>query len=162
MSGQMKYHFIYRTTASDIWQLSMYGTYGSIIGVTNLVFTAAMVLLAVRFFTSVHIVLKCLIIAGISLFTVIQPLLVYLRAKKQADKIPGEINLEFDDQGMHISLGDQKQDIDWNDVKGVIKKPTLLVILSSAQHGFVLNNKVLGDKKEEFYNYICSKIKQNK
>lgn len=46
----MKYRFTINTTASDLWQLSMYGIYGSILGAANAVFTAVMVLLAVRFF----------------------------------------------------------------------------------------------------------------
>lgn len=162
MRGPMKYHFTVNTTASDLWQLSMYGTYGSILGVTNAVFTAAMVLLAVRFFSGASIVLKCMLVAAICIFPVIQPLLVYLRAKKQARNLPGEVSLCFDEQGMHVSIGAQKEDIAWGAVRGITKKPTLMVIYSSAQHGYVLNNKVLGEQKVEFYHYICSNIDQKK
>ena len=35
----MKYTFTINTSVSDLWQLSMYGIYGSIIGITNVVFT---------------------------------------------------------------------------------------------------------------------------
>ena len=162
MRETMKYHFKINTTASDLWQLSMYGIYGSIIGVTNVIFTAAMILLAVRFFSSVHIVLKCLNIIAISIFPVIQPLLVYLRAIKQAQEIPKEVILGFDEQGMHVNLDDQRSDIDWEHVRGITKKPTLLVIFSSERYGFVLNNKVLGDQKEAFYDYISAKINKQK
>lgn len=158
MREPMKYHFTINNTAWNLWQLSMYGIYGSIIGLTNVAFTLAMVLLAVRYFASVHIVLKCLIIIGVSLFTVIQPLSVYLRARKQARGMPQEVNLAFDDQGIHVSVGDQKSDIEWAAVRGITKKPTLLVIFSSEQYGFVLSNKVLGEQRKEFYSYISSKI----
>lgn len=158
----MKYHFKVKTTASDLWQLSMYGTYSSILGMTNVVFTAAMVLLAVRFFSESHIVLKCLLILAILIFPIIQPLLVYKRAKKQAKNLTEEVNLGFDDYGMHVSVGAQKEDIAWNAVRGINKKPTLMVIYSSLQHGYVLNNKVLGEQKKEFYQYILSKMEQKK
>ena len=158
----MKYQFAINTTASDLWQLSLYGTYGSIIGLTNVVFTVAMILLSVRFFSDANIVLKCLLIIAICIFPVIQPFLVYLQARKQAKNLPGEVHLGFDDNGMHICIGNQKEDIPWSSVRGVSKKPTLLVIFSSAQHGYVLNNKVLGEQKEEFYKYICSKINKEK
>jgi hypothetical protein len=160
MSEIMKYNFTINTTASDLWQLSMYGIYGSIIGVTNVVFTAAMILLAARFFSSVNKVLKCLIIIAICIFTVIQPLLVYLRAGKQVKKMPKEINLGFDDEGLHVSLGDQSSDIAWDDVRGITKKPTMLVIFSSERYGYILNNKVLGKQKKDFYSYISTKINQ--
>lgn len=157
----MKYRFTINTVAYDLWQLSMYGIYGSILGVTNAVFTVAMVLLAVRFFSSIHIVLKCLLIFAICLFPVIQPLVVYIRAKKQAKGMPKDVHLEFDDKGMHVSVGDQKEDIDWNFVVGITKKPTLLVIYSSARHGYVLTNKTLGEQKEDFYKFILSKLENH-
>lgn len=156
----MKYRFAIDTTASDLWQLSMYGIYGSILGAVNAVFFVAMVLLAVRFFSSVHIVLKCLLIFAICLFPVIQPLVVYLRARKQAKNMPKDVRLAFDDRGMHIAIGDQKEDIDWNSVVGITKKPTLLVIFSSARHGYVLTNKTLGKQKEDFYKFILSKLEK--
>jgi hypothetical protein len=154
----MKYRFTINTTASDLWQLSMYGIYGSILGAANAVFTVAMVLVAVRFFSGSHIVLKCLQIIAICLFPVIQPVVVYLRASKQAKSMPKDVQLEFDDEGMHVSVGNQKEDIDWNSVAGITKKPTLLVVFSSARHGYVLTNKTLGDQKEVFCEFILSKL----
>jgi len=162
MREPMKYQFTINVTAFELWQLSMYGTYGSILGVTNTVFTIAMVLLAIRFFPGASIVLKCLLIAAICIFPVFQPLLVYRRAKNQAKGLPKDVQLGFDDQGMHVSIGAQKEDIAWSAVRGIAKKPTLLIIYSSAQHGYVLSNRVLGDQKEEFYQYICSKIEKKK
>lgn len=160
MRGLMKYTFTINTSVSDLWQLSMYGIYGSIIGITNVVFTVTMILLTVRYFAGAHIILKCLMIIGISLFTVIQPLAVYLRARKQVKGMPQGVNLGFDDQGIHIVLGDQKSDIEWAAVRGITRKPTLLVIFSSEQYGFVLNNKLLGEQRKEFYDYISSKVEK--
>lgn len=160
--GSMKYQFKVRTTASDLWQLSMYGTYSSILGMTNVVFTVAMILMAIRFFPGAGTMLKVLLLLAISIFPVIQPLLVYFRAVKQSKTLTKEVDLSFDDDGMHVIMDGQKETILWNAVRGLNKKPTLLVIYSSAQHGYVLNNKVLGEQKEEIYNYICSKLNVKK
>ncbi|HZK26661.1 MAG TPA: YcxB family protein [Thermoclostridium sp.] len=155
----MKYKFSIKTTASEFWQLSMYGIYGSILGTTNIIFTVAMILLSIRFFSGAHIVLKYLMVIAIILFPIIQPLVVYLRAKKQAKGLPKEeVHLTVDDQGIHIISGFKKEDIQWSDVRGLTKKPTLLVIYTSSQHGYVLSNKVLGEQKDDFYKYICSKM----
>lgn len=72
--------------------------------------------------------------------------------------MPKDVHLEFDDKGMHVSVGNQKEDIDWNAVAGITKKPTLLVIYSSARHGYVLTNKTLGEQKDDFYKFILSKL----
>jgi hypothetical protein len=158
----MKYQFTVNVTAYDLWQISMYGIYGSIIGIMNAVFTAAMILIAVRFFSGAHIVVKCLLVIACSLFPLIQPLVVYTRAMKQAKSVPKEVQLCFDDEGIHINVGDKKSDIDWNSVTGILKKPTLLIVYVSSQHGYVLTNKVLGGHRKAFYDYVCSKLKNKK
>lgn len=37
----MRYTYTYRTTARDLWQLSMYYIYGSMAGLCNIIFTVA-------------------------------------------------------------------------------------------------------------------------
>ena len=41
------YRYTVRPTASDLWQLSMYYVYGSLVGVCNIIFTEAVLALAV-------------------------------------------------------------------------------------------------------------------
>ena len=63
----MKYKFNYQTSAFELWQLSIYGTYGSMIGVCNIIFTAAMVLLAAKYWGDVNSFIKILLTIAISL-----------------------------------------------------------------------------------------------
>ena len=44
----MKYKYTYRNTAGELWQLSMYYTYGSVVGMCNLIFTAAVIALTIN------------------------------------------------------------------------------------------------------------------
>ena len=156
----MKYTFSYRTTAIDLWQLSMYGIYGSMVGVCNIIFTVAMVLLSVRFWGDVDSFIKMLFIGAISLFVVIQPMVVYIRAKRQVGIAPQDIEIGFDDSGIHIKTDKQGSDIEWNAIKGASKKPTMIVIFTKTKHGFVLTNKVLGKHKEALYEYILLKTQK--
>lgn len=156
----MKYKFTYQTTASDLWQLSLYGIYGSIVGVCNMIFTVAMILLSVRFWEDVNIFVKMLLIVGMCLFTVIQPAAIYIRAKKQTAGGHKEIEISFDDKGVHVKTEDQSSDLKWHMIKSVTKKPTMIVVFSTAKHGFVLTNKVLGKQRQAFYEYIVSKIQK--
>ena len=154
----MKYKFTYQTRGFDIWQLSMYRIYGSMLGLTNIIFTVAMVLLGVEFWNRVGIFIKALLLVSISLFTIIQPLAIYSRAKQQASRTPEEIEIGFNDKGIHVKSGEQKSYLKWKSIKGISKKPSMLIIFSTDQHGFVLTNKVLGEDKEAFYNYVLSMI----
>ncbi|ABR49904.1 hypothetical protein Amet_3785 [Alkaliphilus metalliredigens QYMF] len=156
----MKYKFNYQTTAFDIWQLSMYGVYGSMVGVSNIIFTVAMLLLTARFWGDVNSFMKILLIIGICIFTVIQPALVYMRGKRQVATLPHEMEIGFDDNGIHINTEEQSSYLKWDAVEGVLKKPTMIVILSRDKHGFILTNRALGKQKEAFYNYVFSKIQR--
>lgn len=155
----MRYKFTYRTTALDFWQLSMYYTYGSMLGVCNVIFTVAMFLLTIKFWAQVTTLTKLILILACSLFTVIQPICIYIRAKRQAAAaLQGEMEIGFDDKGVHVKAGNQSSDLKWNTIKRVSRKPSMIVVFSTTTHGFILNNKVLGQQKEAFYDYVVSKI----
>ncbi len=156
----IRYKFTYQTTAFDIWQLSMYSTYGSMVGVCNIIFTVAMLLLSIKFWVDVNSFIKIFLIILICLFTVIQPAVVYMRAKIQVRAIADDMEIGFDDNGIHVKTENESSDLKWNTIKGVSKKPSMIVIFSTTKHGFVLTNKVLGKQKKVFYNYVVSKIQK--
>ncbi len=156
----MNYRFNYKTTAFDFWQLSMYYTYGSIVGMCNIIFTVAMILLAVKFWGDINTVVRILLVLACCLFTVVQPLVIYLRARKQVSTLPTDMAIVFDDAGVHVETGNQISHLKWKAIKRVAKKPTMIVVFSTTTHGFLLTNKALGDQKEEFYAYLVSKIKK--
>lgn len=156
----MRYQFEYQTTAFDFWQLAMYNTYGSIIGVCNVVFTVAMILLTVKFGGSVNEVLLALMILASCFFPIIQPIMMYMQAKKQVAGLPEHMEIGFDDRGVHVTAGDKNSDLPWNTIKRILKRPTLIVIFSSATQGYLLSNRVLGEQKPQFLTYVLSKMKK--
>jgi len=156
----MKYKFDYQIIAFDLWKLSMHVTYGSIVGASNIVFTIAMILVTARFWNEVNIMLKLLMIFGISLFTVIQPLAIYLRAKKHLENVPEGMEIGFDDKGVHIQTSEQNSDIKWNTIKKIINKTNMIILFTTSKYGLIITNKMLGSKKEEFYKYLISEVKK--
>ena len=51
-------------------------------------------------------IVRCLIVLGCCLFTVIQPLMIYAKAKKQAAGIAQDTQVSIDDNGLYIRVGD--------------------------------------------------------
>ena len=58
----MKYKYTYRNTAGELWQLSMYYTYGSVVGMCNLIFTAAVIALTINKWNTVSGVWRFLLL----------------------------------------------------------------------------------------------------
>lgn len=132
------------------------------VGVVNIIFTVAMLMLTVRFWGDVNSFIKILLIMGIGLFTFVQPVLVYFRAKRQAATLPEEMEIGFDDEGVHINTEKQRSALKWTEIKGVFKTTTSIVIMCKNKQGFILANRVLGKQKEDFYDYVISKIQRKK
>lgn len=153
----MKYKYTYRNTAGELWQLSMYYTYGSVVGMCNLIFTAAVIALTINKWNTVSGVWRFLLLLVCCLFTVIQPLAVWRKAEKQAAGISRDTELEFGDAGIRIRVGDENSVIPWTAVKKISKKPTMIILFSDTTHGYVLTNWVLGKDRDAFYNYVTSK-----
>lgn len=156
----MKYQFTYRTKAFDLWQLAMYATYSSIVGVINIIFTVAMFLLCVKFWENANGYIRTLLILGVSLFTFIQPVVVYIRAKRQLASVQEDMEIGFDDLGVHVKTESQNSNLKWKTIKGISKKPNMIIVYTTTTHGFILKNKMLGTQKEAFYDYVVSKIQK--
>jgi hypothetical protein len=155
----MEYKYMCDVKASDLWKMAMVRTYKAAIGVVNIVFTVAMILLAFRFWKTAPDILRVLMIFGCLVFPVIQPLATYGMCVKQLENMPRDMELKFDDVGVHVSTGGQSELIRWNKVKNAIKRSNMIVVMSDDSHGYMLTNRVLGNEKEEFYNFLCSKIR---
>jgi len=89
----MEFQFSFKNKASDLWQLSMFGIYKSMIGLINVIFTAAMILLTIKYWSEMNWYLRLLLILGLSLFTVIQPLVIYRRAMRQVSGMQKDMEI---------------------------------------------------------------------
>lgn len=152
------YKFTYKNNTRDLWQMWFYYTYGSVAGMCNILFTCAMIILLGTMWDSMQLFFKIAVIIGCFLFPVIQPLLVWFRCSKDAKKIVSDTELTFSEHGIHVKVDDQDADIKWDGIKKIAKKPTLIVIYSGTTNGYILTNRILKDKKYEFYEFLLRKI----
>ena len=156
----MEYRYISDVKPKDLWFISMLRTYRSFIGVINVVFTVAMIMLTFRFWPETNGFLRSLMLIGCLLFPVIQPLAIYGRSVKQLEDLPGRVELMFDDHGVHVDSEGKHEDITWNKITNAIKQTNMIIVMSDARHGYMLTNRILGDEKEEFYEFLCKKLRK--
>lgn len=153
------YQYTYRTSCAELWQLSMYYIYGSMVGVCNLIFTVAVAALAIARWNDFGTAVRCVLIFGICLFTILQPLGIWQKARKQAAAITEDTQISFDDLGVHVKMGEARSDMKWSQIRRVSKKPTMLVLFSDTTHGYVLTNRVVGADRDALYAYITARMK---
>ncbi|MGF6906396.1 YcxB family protein [Fusobacterium sp. PH5-44] len=154
----MKYEYTYKNTASELWQLSMYQIYGSIVGMCNIVFTFGMGALLVSRRNYVNNIFTIILILLVCWFPIIQPFLIYKKCQKQENNITDNTNIIFDNVGIQAKFGKQRSNIPWSKIRKISKKPTMLIVFTDGKHGYVLSNNVLRSDKEQLYDFILSKI----
>lgn len=156
----MRFEFKYRVKVSDLWQASMYYSYSSYLAVINVVCIISSVALLFKLWDTAPMWLRGFLIVFLLLFTVIQPTIVWSKSKSSLNGVYPEISLTFTDKLIHIEADGEQQDKSWTSVRGIVKKPTLIILYMEDGKGYILNNKVLGDKRKEFYAFASKMIKR--
>lgn len=153
----MEYKYQYQVQPSDLWQLQMYYTYSSYLAIINVIFIISSIALLYALWGTSPWWLRILLIFFFSLFTVIQPTGVYLRAKKSLKDNCDTLQLSLSDEGIEVIVGDKKEFKNWSQVQGIVLKPTLVAIYTDKNHGYILTNRILKDSKKQFRAFIKSK-----
>ena len=85
------------------------------------------------------------------LFTVIQPLIVYRNARKQA-KAYKEFPLEYtiSERGIEVKQDDAEGSNEWDNVMKIVSTKRLIIIYTSSVHAYVIPREVLKDSMEDF------------
>ena len=153
----LEFKYQYQVQPSDLWQLQMYYTYSSYLAIINVIFIISSAALLYALWGAAPWWLRILLILFLSLFTVIQPTGVYLRAKKSLKENHDTLQLSLNDQGIEVVVGDQKEFKNWSQVQGIVLKPTLVAIYTDKNHGYILTNRILKDTKKQFRAFIKTK-----
>lgn len=103
---------------ADMFCFLMHYTYSALSGIIGVLFSIGAVILLVLMWNDFDIAYKFLLIVCALLFTVINPLMLWKRAKRQVLTSPAfkeTIIYVFDTKGVSMSMGKEKADIAWTD-----------------------------------------------
>ena len=154
----MEYCFKSDVKPKDLWKIAMTKIYKSYTGIINAVFTVAMILLTLKFFGTAGGFIKAVLVFAVILFPILQPLAIYSRSIKQFEDLPGEMVMRFDDKGVCVECKGERELLPWKRISNAYKQKGMVVVMSDDRHGYMLTDRVLGTKKDEFFEYLRSKI----
>lgn len=155
----MRYQFRFRNTPGNLLAMAMYTTYTSFLGMVNAVFTAAMGVLSIYSLRSGWMLLFPFALLLFFFFPIIQPMLIYLRMKKNLAGIKDDTVLSFDEKNIYVKMGDKNESHSWADISSVVERPWQVALYMGAKHGFVIPNSALGDRKKEFMGFAKSMVR---
>ncbi len=150
----MEYHFIWRNTPGDFFRFRFSNMYHHWTAVVNVVFTAAFAALIYARWSDTNGLGHALMLIGLLIFPVFQPVAVYIASWLEARKIPYETELTFSGKGMGIQVRDHRQFIRWQDFHGARLRRGYLMVIPDGSHAYLLPDRVLSGRKQELYEYI--------
>lgn len=135
----------------DLWQFSMYHTNGGVMGVFNVLFTAAALFLLITQWGTLSSGYRVLLVACVLMFPVIQPLMLFQKAARQAKApaVQGMMTLCFSGSGLTVMQGEQKAEFTWEQIGRVDKQPTMLVIYMDRVHAYLVPKDQTEAQQEE-------------
>lgn len=158
----MEFRFEANISAWDLWKLSMRHIYRSIVGLCNIIFSVAIILLTIKFWSEMSSVLQSTLVLCCVLFPIVQPVMIYMRAREQVKTLPRNMVMEVNGAGICVSGEESETYVLWKNVRGIIKEKNMLILAVEAGRGYMLTNKVLGEQKQAFLEFVESKVKNKK
>ncbi len=158
----MRFEYKYKVKIADLWQASMYYAYSSYLAVINIICIIASAALLIKLWATSPPWFRGFLLLFLMLFTVIQPLTVWIRSKRQLAGNYPDLTLVFTDEGINITADNEHQEKKWNQVRGIVKKPTIVVIYMADGMGYILRNSVLKETKADFVAFVREKIRADR
>lgn len=157
-------HFRVRMTANDLWRFSMYHANKGYLGCINLLFTLGALFLL--FFMGGQMLLpqRLLLVVCALMFTVWQPMLLWVKARRQAagSGMKEPIDMTFTDGGIRVEQGGESLELVWDDVRQVKRVPGEIIIYTDRIHAYLLPDAAVGAGREELVKLLREKLPKKK
>ena len=154
----MRFEYTYRNTVKDYWEYFFFHIYLQWTGLINVIFIISIIALTISRWQTSGPFGRSVMIFGLSIFLVIQPIALLIRSFKQVELI-GDVDtrLVLDEDGMMISVKGHNQFIPWTKYRNTLKRPTYLFLIPDEAHGYILPDRITGQDKMKLYEFLKGK-----
>lgn len=153
----MEYSIRYDLKASELFAHTMRTHYRTMAGMVNIVFTAAMWVLAFRFLTEWNPFLQAVLIIACIWFPLIHPLALYGKSVRDLEPIPKDMVINFRYYDVQVLGGGKAETLHYDKLRAVRDK-NLLIIMCGGATGYMITDRMLQDKKEEFMKFFEERL----
>lgn len=154
------YRFEYKPRAIDLWRISMYRIYSTGLKRLTAIITLILGIFVMRLLMNSNLLVGTIVLLVIIWFSMIQPIGFYIKGIKEVRLVPKDMYLAFNKDGVIIEVGSEIVTIKWPDVVGINQVNKIIILYISYNQGYLLTEKILGEDRNRFINYLNKKIKR--
>lgn len=149
----MQTEFKVNITVKDIFCFLMNNTYRKLTGVIWIIFSIVVLGVAIYTWGDVKIANSILLIVMSLLYTVVNPIMLYLKAKAQVknnDYFNNELMYKTDSKGITVSQGAESTTIKWDEMWKAVKYGQIAVVYVTTIRAFILPIRCIGEQYNNF------------
>ena len=152
-----------RITSKELFQFLMKHSYAGFHGKIGLVISLAAAVLFVMKIPDCSGNESAMVILGLIalLFTVIQPLSLWMKAKQQKIANPAyknEMEYTLTEEGVNLQAGEQKGGISWDLIIQVVETKSLYILYTTRINAFLWPKKDMGEQEESMIRFMLDHI----
>ncbi|MFT4107944.1 MAG: YcxB family protein [Lacrimispora sp.] len=149
-----------KLTAKDLWRFSLYHAYWGSKAVFPAIFSLAAVYLLVTSWDTSTVAYRIMFLVSALVFTVWQPLLLYLKSAKQAknSRIRNGMTLSFDEEKILVSQGEESLSLEWENIRRGERIGDMTILYMDRIRAYLLPDDCLAEKKAEVTALIKEKL----
>ena len=149
--------FSVQMTVKDVYRFNMYHVYHSASGLVGLLLSLLALCNLIISFDSLTDQGKTIMTIVALWCTVLEPIMVYSRAKKQVKKITSyhkPLHYKIDEQGITVSQDEESQTMEWNRLSRIVKTRQQILVYSSRVHAFIFPRVAWQDQEKKIQNLL--------
>lgn len=149
----------------DLFSFLMRHTYSGISGIFGVIISiVSLIVCAVKFKELDTTAIMALIIIGL-IFTVIQPLMLYNKARIQVKRnknINAKLHYKLAEDGITISQGENEAKVNWYEIRKKVATGKALYVYMSPVRAFIFPKSQCGEAFDEINSLIGAKMEEYK
>jgi hypothetical protein len=135
-------------TVKELYAFSMHHTYTGLSGIFGVILSLGSLVVCAVQFAQLDTAARLILIFIGCLFTVIQPVMLYTKAKtqvKQNENINAALHYKLTEEGVEISQGEQEVFVKWQDIRRRVKTKKAVYLYTSPVRAFIFPASQCGD-----------------
>lgn len=157
----MEIKFDVDISVKDMYKFLVNNTYRRLTGIIWIIFSLVVVAVTVYTWGDVDIMYSVLMILLASLYTVINPVMLYFKARKQVannESFNSTLHYVVDDKGIKISQNNEKASVKWDEIWKVVRYGNEVIVYVTTVRAFVWPVDSIGDSYDRLAQLACDKL----
>ena len=148
-------------TAKDMYGFLINNTYRKLTGVIWIIFSLVVIVITILTWGKVEIMNSILMIVLASLYTVINPVMLYFKASRQVKNnasFKDTLVYRIDEQQISVTQGEEHAEVKWDEVWKVVKYGQSVIIYVSTVRAFILPMRCMDNEYDTLVDICFAKL----